>query len=27
KRRLNDWAERNKDSRNGKDVKKLLEKL
>lgn len=25
KRRLNDWAERNKDSRNGKDVKKLLE--
>ena len=27
KRRLNDWAERNKDSRNGKDVKKLLEKM
>lgn len=27
KRRLNDWAERNKDSQNGKDVKKLLEKL
>ena len=27
KRRLNDWAERNKDSRNGKDVKKLLDKL
>ncbi|MGQ7151613.1 hypothetical protein, partial [Escherichia sp. AM3] len=25
--RLNDWAERNKDSRNGKDVKKLLEKM
>ncbi|MGQ7071384.1 hypothetical protein ACUN90_04270, partial [Escherichia sp. SP-MK2] len=21
------WAERNKDSRNGKDVKKLLEKM
>ena len=27
KRRLNDWAERTKDSRNGKDVKKLLEKM
>ncbi|MFR0171048.1 hypothetical protein ACLHZR_31740, partial [Escherichia coli] len=27
KRRLIDWAERNKDSRNGKDVKKLLEKM
>lgn len=27
KRRLNDWAERVKDSRNGKDVKKLLEKM
>lgn len=27
KRRLNDWAERNKDTRNGKDVKKLLDKL
>ncbi|QME73009.1 outer membrane assembly protein AsmA [Escherichia fergusonii] len=27
KRRLNDWAERNKDSRNGKDMKKLLEKM
>ncbi len=27
KRRLNDWADRNKDSRNGKDVKKLLDKL
>ncbi|MEC9496350.1 MULTISPECIES: outer membrane assembly protein AsmA [Escherichia] len=27
KRRLNDWAERNKDSRNSKDVKKLLEKM
>lgn len=27
KRRLNDWAERNKDSQNGKDVKKLLDKL
>ena len=27
KRRLNDWVERNKDSRNGKDVKKLLEKM
>ncbi len=26
KRRLNDWAERNKDSRNGKDVRKLVEK-
>ena len=26
-RRLNDWADRNKDSRNGKDVKKLLDKL
>lgn len=27
KRLLNDWADRNKDSRNGKDVKKLLDKL
>ncbi len=27
KRRLNDWADRNKESRNGKDVKKLLDKL
>lgn len=27
KRRLNDWVDRNKDSRNGKDVKKLLDKL
>ena len=27
KRRLNDWAERNKNSRDGKDVKKLLDKL
>lgn len=27
KRRLNDWAERNKDTRDGKDVKKLLDKL
>ncbi|EOF2944808.1 outer membrane assembly protein AsmA [Citrobacter freundii] len=27
KRRLNDWADRNKDSRNGKNVKKLLDKL
>lgn len=27
KRRLNDWADRNKDSKNSKDVKKLLEKL
>lgn len=27
KRRLNDWAERNKESRSGKDVKKLLDKL
>ncbi|MEZ6878188.1 outer membrane assembly protein AsmA [Enterobacter sp. KBR-315C3_2022] len=27
KRRLNDWADRNKDSQNGKDVKKLLDKL
>lgn len=27
KRRLNDWAERNKESRDGKDVKKLLDKL
>ncbi len=27
KRRLNDWADRNKDSKNGKDVKKLLEKM
>ncbi|MEB6378375.1 outer membrane assembly protein AsmA [Leclercia adecarboxylata] len=27
KRRLSDWAEKNKDSKNGKDVKKLLDKL
>lgn len=27
KRRLNDWADRNKDSQNGKDLKKLLNKL
>ena len=27
KRRLNDWADRNKESRDGRDVKKLLEKL
>ncbi|MEH0884497.1 outer membrane assembly protein AsmA [Enterobacter sp. UNJFSC 003] len=27
KRRLNSWAERNKDSQTGKDVKKLLDKL
>lgn len=27
KRRLNDWAERNKDTRDGKDVRKLLDKL
>ncbi|MDM2996548.1 MULTISPECIES: outer membrane assembly protein AsmA [unclassified Citrobacter] len=27
KRRLSDWADRNKESRNGKDVKKLLDKL
>ncbi|KZP67912.1 outer membrane assembly protein AsmA [Enterobacter cloacae subsp. dissolvens] len=27
KRRLNDWADRNKDSQTGKDVKKLLDKL
>lgn len=27
RRRLGDWAERNKDSRSGKDVKKLLDKL
>ena len=27
KRRLNSWADRNKDSQNGKDVKKLLDKL
>ncbi|QLR43874.1 outer membrane assembly protein AsmA [Enterobacter sp. RHBSTW-00994] len=27
KRRLNDWADRNKDSQSGKDVKKLLNKL
>ncbi|MFA1644789.1 MAG: outer membrane assembly protein AsmA [Enterobacteriaceae bacterium] len=27
KRRLNDWADRNKDSKNSKDEKKLLEKL
>ncbi|WP_437888316.1 outer membrane assembly protein AsmA [Phytobacter sp. V91] len=27
KRRLNAWADRNKDTQNGKDVKKLLDKL
>ena len=27
KRRLNDWADRNKDSQSGKDEKKLLDKL
>lgn len=27
KRRLSGWAEKNKDSQNGKDVKKLLDKL
>jgi AsmA protein len=27
RQRLNDWAERNSDSQNGKDVKKLLDKL
>lgn len=27
KRRLNDWADRNKESRSGKDVKKMLDKL
>ncbi|HDX4048310.1 TPA: outer membrane assembly protein AsmA [Enterobacter soli] len=27
KRRLNDWADRNKDSQSGKDMKKLLDKL
>ncbi|UWX91865.1 outer membrane assembly protein AsmA [Enterobacter mori] len=27
KRRLNNWADRNKDSQTGKDVKKLLDKL
>lgn len=27
KRRLNDWADRNKDSQTGKDAKKLLNKL
>ncbi|USR61514.1 outer membrane assembly protein AsmA [Lelliottia amnigena] len=27
KRRLNDWADKNKDSQNGKDVKKLIDKL
>lgn len=27
KRRLNEWADRNKDSQNSKDVKKLLNKL
>ncbi|AMO48133.1 AsmA family protein [Enterobacter sp. FY-07] len=27
KRRLNDWADRNKDHQNGKDVKKLLDKM
>ncbi len=27
KRRLNDWADRNKDRQSGKDVKKLLEKM
>lgn len=27
KRKLNEWADRNKDSQNGKDLKKLLNKL
>ncbi|MGK9172903.1 outer membrane assembly protein AsmA [Yokenella regensburgei] len=27
KRRLNEWADRNKESQNGKDLKKLLDKL
>jgi AsmA protein len=27
KRRLSEWADRNKDSQNGKDLKKLLNKL
>lgn len=27
KRRLSGWADRNKDSQDGKDVKKLLDKL
>jgi len=27
KRRLNDWADKNKDSQSGKDVKKLMDKL
>ena len=27
KRRLNDWADRNKETQSGKDVKKLLDKL
>ena len=27
KRRLNDWADRNKERQSGKDVKKLLEKM
>ena len=27
KRRLNEWADRNKDNQNGKDLKKLLNKL
>ena len=27
KQRLNDWVERNKNSQDGKDVKKLLDKL
>lgn len=27
KRRLSDWADKNKESKNGKDVKKLLDKL
>ena len=27
KRRLNDWADRHKESRNGKELKKLLDKL
>ncbi|MEX9251054.1 outer membrane assembly protein AsmA [Pseudenterobacter timonensis] len=27
KRRLSDWADKNKDSQNGKDVKKFLDKL
>ncbi len=27
KRRLNDWADRNKDSQRSKDIKKLIDKL